>query len=615
MGGICGFTGKLHDQNLILKKMLSKTIYTKSIDYNVFIDENISIGCKYLKITDIYRGDQPIFNEDKSIALVLDGEIYNYLELKEKLRKKNHVFKNNSDAEVLIHLYEQYGLELFKYLRGMFVFVIYDSRKKIIFGSRDFFGIKSIYYYKSKNNDFIFASEIKNLIEHPDVELSFNYKIMESYLSFGYSTSDESFFKNIYKIPSGNYFVFDLNRKENNLEIKRFFVQHFSYLEGSQKDFELKAKNALDNSFHMHEDSNHNSGVLLSSGLSSSYITLNLLIDKNFTVGFDCNNYSEIDNTKNFCKNNNKKNFSKKINSNDYFNVTDKVIYYLEEPNADLKSIAFYYACNIASRETKVCFSGHGANELFCGYDYYQEPSNLFFINFIPKFIRNFFLFLLEKIRSSFKIKKNIGYILKDLDKRYIDRKKIFDIDEIKDILLYKDINESHIKKVKILCDNVVAYTDEAKMQYLDINLSLINSDLNIINKMSMANSIEVRFPYLDKEIYEIAFSLPKNLKIKKISTKYIFRKAVEKSVSNNIYKKKHLDLEVPLKFWLREDKYYKLILDEFKSEIAGCFFDQKKILKLLDDHKNFIKIDNSRKIWCIYIFLIWYKIFLNGNK
>jgi asparagine synthase (glutamine-hydrolysing) len=609
MGGICGFTGEACDKKKLLEKMLDELKHRGPKNSGYFINDNISIGSSYFKITDKYCGDQPVFNEDKSMVLISDGEIYNYLELKESLKKKNHVFYSDSDTEVIIHIYEQYGLELFKYLYGMFAFILCDFKKKIILCARDHFGIKPLYYHITKDKELIFASEIKSLLLYPEIKLELNYKALESYLIFGYSIHDESFFKNIFSLPAGNYFIFDMINKANISGMKNFFVQYFGYLEATQKDFELEIRNSLEKSLHMQQNFDTESAVLLSGGLNSEYISSKLIASNNFTIEFDSKNKLKEIKTKNIYHDKIKKNYKKIIFKKDYFDVLEKIIYHLDEPNADPKIIAFFFAFKMASEKSKICFTGHGANELFCGYNYYQEPSNIFFVNFIPKFFKKFLLYFIKKINLNSKIKKKIIYIFQDLDDRYLSLKKIFDPEDLKKLIknniFFNPNSLTTILYLKSVCENAIAHDDESKMQYLDIKFSLTKNILNSIDRVSMSNSIEARFPYLDKKIHKIAMTLPKNLKIKKILTKYVFRKSIEKYVSNDIAYKKHKELYVPIASWLRDDDCYELIHKEYQSEIAKKFFDSEEILKILNDHKNNFKIDNSKKIWCIYIFLI----------
>ena len=610
MCGFCGFTGETQDNKNTILNMTNKIIHRGPDGEGFFFDENnITLGFRRLSFIDLNHGEQPIYNENQSIIIVFNGEIYNYLSLQEKLKKKGHNFYTKSDTEVIIHAYEQYGIDIFKYLRGMFAFVIYDKNKEIIFGARDFFGIKPLYYSLINNQELIFGSEIKSFLEHPNFHKELNQTALENYLTFQYSVLPETFFRGFYKLSPGHYFIF----KDNKLMIKKYFTPYFSYEEKfqSEQDTIQELYSVLKNSIHAHETSDVEVGSFLSSGVDSSFISACSSAKKTFSVGFDYQKYNEIEYAKDLSEQLDKQNISQIISTKEYWQILPKIQYHMDEPLADPSAVALYFVSKLAHENNiKACLSGEGADELFGGYNIYQEPLDLYVTDFIPKFIRKFSAYLVKKIPFRFKGKNFIIRASQSVEDRFIGNAKIFSFEEREEILKNPG-HKYHPKSITAKYYNqAIAYDDITKMQYLDINLWLVGDILLKADKMSMANSLEVRVPYLDKFVFKIASRLPVNYRVKKIATKYIFRKATQLKLPNKIANKKKLGFPVPVRIWLREDKYYSIIKKIFQSETAKKHFKTDKIIKLLDDHKHNLKIDNSRKIWTIYTFLVWHKQF-----
>lgn len=607
MCGFCGFTGQTQNNKKIISDMTNKIIHRGPDGEGFHIDDYISLGFRRLSFIDLDNGAQPIYNENKSIVIVFNGEIYNYISLRELLIEKGHSLYTDSDTEVLVHLYEQYGTNMFKYLRGMFAFIIYDYNKELIFGARDFFGIKPLYYSIINNDqDLIFGSEIKSFLAHPAFKKELNIVALENYLTFQYSVLEETFFKGVYKLSPGHYFIF----KDSNLKIEKYWSPYFSYDSQPEENYIKQINNIIKDSVHAHQVSDVEIGSFLSSGVDSSYIAACYNGDKTFTVGFDYNKYNEIDYAKELCDRIDKKNINKIITTDEYWNALPKIQYHMDEPLADPSAVALYFVSKLASKYVKACLSGEGADELFGGYNIYQEPIDLAITKVIPRFIRKALASLVKKIPYRFKGKNFIIRASQTLEERFIGNAKIFSKSEREEILKNPTGQyppESITSKYYI---EALAYDDITKMQYLDINLWLVGDILLKADKMSMANSLEVRVPYLDKKVFNVASSLPTNYRVKKIATKYIFRKAAKLNLPVRVSDKKKLGFPVPIKIWLREEKYYSIIKQEFHGDVAQKYFNVDKIIKLLDDHKNNSKIDNSRKIWTVYSFIIWYKEF-----
>ncbi len=610
MCGFCGFTGQTQNNQQVISDMMQKIIHRGPDSEGIHSDEYVTLGFRRLSLIDLESGSQPMYNEDKSVVIVFNGEIYNYVELHDKLVKKGHTFKTQSDTETLVHAYEQYGPDMFKHLRGMFAFVIYDYNKNRIFGARDFFGIKP-FYYSVINNNLLFGSEIKSFLAYPEFKKELNETALENYLTFQYSVLQETFFKGVYKLSPGHYFTF----QNGKIDIKKYWSPYFSYDNQSETNYIDEINDIIKNSIRIHQISDVEIGSFLSSGVDSSFITACYGGEKTFTVGFDYDKYNEIDYAKRLSEELGKTNIDKLITTDEYWQIIPKIQYHMDEPLADPSAVALYFVSNLASKYVKACLSGEGADEFFGGYNIYMEPMDLYITKFIPRFIRKFMAWLVKKIPFSFKGKNFIIRASQTIEERFIGNAKIFSKEEREKILKNPTGNYPPRSITSKYYSDALAYDDITKMQYLDINLWLVGDILLKADKMSMANSLEIRVPYLDKKVFEIASSLPTTYRVKKIATKYAFRKAAQLHLPSRVSNKKKLGFPIPIRIWLRDEKYYSIIKNAFESEVAQKYFNVDEIIKLLDEHKNNLKCDNSRKIWTVYTFIVWYNQFFNTRE
>ena len=607
MCGFVGYINKEKDKKDNIKKMADLIAHRGPDSEGYYTDENIALGFRRLSIIDLNNGSQPIYNEDTSKVIIFNGEIYNFEPLRKDLIKKGHTFTTKTDTEVILHGYEEYGEKILDKLRGMFAFVIYDKNTKELFAARDFYGIKPLYYAKM-GNTFIFGSEIKSFLIHPHFKKELNYKMLEYYLTFQYSPGNETFFKNVYKLMPGHY----LKYKNGKLEIKKYYEIKFKQDKSKTYDeWKQGIKERLADSIKAHKISDVEVGSFLSSGVDSSYIAACSDVDKTFTVGFNNEKYSEINYAKDLSEKINTQNISKIITKEEYFKNLPNIIYYMDEPVADPSAIALYFVTQIASENVKVSLSGEGADEIFGGYNIYQEPLTDAWYYKIPYPIR----FAIGKVASIFPHKRGINFLIRrglKLEDRFIGNAFIFNNKEVKKILRNKRKTKGFQDLTKPYYDKVAGKDDITKMQYIDFNFWLVGDILTKADKMSMANSLEVRVPFLDRPLIDYATSLPTEFKVDKTTTKKIFRDIASEVLEDKVSTKKKLGFPVPIRVWLKEDETYESVRKVFMKD--DKFFNQKAILKLLDDHKKG-KADNSRKIWTIYVFLIWYEIFFGGNK
>jgi len=601
---MCGITGfvdkKIKNKEKVIKDMADLIIHRGPDSDGYYVDNDVALGFRRLSIIDLSTGTQPIYNEDKSMVITFNGEIYNYQYLKEDLIAKGHIFSTNTDTEVILHGYEEYKEDVLQMLRGMFAFVIYDVNNKELFGARDFYGIKPFYYYQ-KGKTFMYSSEIKSFLGNPNFEKELNTSMLEKYLTFQYSVGVDSFFKNVYKLMPGHYFKY----KNDKLTIKKYYELELGSDNSKNLDEYVKGiRELIEDSVKAHKISDVEVGSFLSSGVDSSLIATLADVDKTFTVGYDNKKYSEIDYAKELSDIIKVENISKKITKQEYFDKFSEIQYYMDEPLADPSAIALYFVANLASKHVKVALSGEGADEIFGGYNIYLEPYTLGWYYKIPYFIRKFIGILAYPLRD----KKGFNFLVrrsKKLEERYVGNAFIFDTDEIKKILSYEKSNETYKDLTKPYYDKIKKYDQVRKMQYIDFNFWLVGDILLKADKMSMANSLEVRVPFLDRIVIDYAKDIPVKYKVKDGKTKYAFRKVANEVLDKKWADKKKLGFPVPIREWIKERDIYKKIKDTFSE--AGKFFDTDEIIKLLDEHM-IGKKDNSRKIWTIYSFLVWYK-------
>lgn len=610
MCGFVGFTNKINDASIVLGKMMDRIKHRGPDSDGKYVDEQIAMGFRRLSIIDLSdQGSQPIFNEDKSLVLTFNGEIYNYKDLREELVASGHKFYTQTDSEVLIHGYEQWGEDILDKLRGMFAFVIFNKNTNEVFGARDFFGIKPLYYAKM-GETLMWGSEIKSFLDHPHFKKELNTDVLETYLTFQYSPTTETFFKNVYKLPAAHCFTY----KNGEMNVRRYWEVKFHADNGpSLEDWVNRISDTFKNSVEVHKFADVEVGSFLSSGVDSSYVAAVANVDKTFTVGFgEDEKYNEIGYAKEFSKYIHKENFSKVISPEEYWNSLSKIQYHMDEPLADPAAVALFFVCQIASEKVKAVLSGEGADEIFGGYNIYHNPADMVSYFKIPRPIRKAVGAVADKLPH----KHGINYLIrgsKDLDERFIGNAYIFSEKERKDILSIKTNAPDAMAITKPFYDKVRDQDQVTQMQYIDLHLWMTGDILLKADKMSMAHSLELRVPFLDRKVMELAEQIPVKDRVTETETKYAMRLAALQACPPQTAKKKKLGFPVPIRVWLKEDKYYNIVKDKFTSPQSAQFFHTDKLVQLLDDHRAG-KYDYSRKIWTVFSFLVWYDVYFSDN-
>ncbi len=599
MCGFVGFVDKTPNKKKTIKDMADIIKHRGPDSDGYLVSDDCALGFRRLSIIDLSAGNQPIYNEDSTKAVMFNGEIYNYQEIREELLKKGHKFKTESDTEVLLHGYEEYGNKLLNKLRGMFAFVIYDLNDNSLFMARDFYGIKPLYYYKN-DDEFMFGSEIKSFLAHPNFKKELNRDMLKQYLTFQYSVGEDTFFKNVYKLRPGHYLTY----KNGKIDIHKYYeIDLTSDNSKSLEEWKDIIRKEINESIKYHKISDVEVGSFLSSGVDSSIVATLSDVDKTFTVGYDNKKYSEIDYAKELSEKIGVKNISKKISKKEYFDKFSLIQYHMDEPLADPSAAALYFVANTASKHVKVALSGEGADEIFGGYNIYHEPYSVSWYNKIPYPIRRGIGILAYPFRNhtgfNFLVRRS-----KKLEDRYVGNAFIFDPHDADKILNYQD-RHTFKELTKPYYEKTKNYDDVATMQYIDFNFWLIGDILLKADKMSMANSLEVRVPFLDRMLISNVIGIPSQYKIVGNETKYAFRQVCKETLDPKWANKKKLGFPVPIREWIKEEDTYHDLYKLFSE--ANQFFNTDKIIKLLEEHKNG-KRDNSRKIWTIYSFLVWYQ-------
>jgi len=610
MCGFCGFAGLDHSEPIkLIVSMMEKILHRGPDSAGTYLGPGVTLGFRRLALIDLESGAQPLYNEDKSLVLVFNGEIYNHLELRAMLESKGHVFATGTDAEVLLHLYEEYGVGFLPHLRGMFAFALYDTAADKLLCGRDQFGIKPFYYY-FKDGGLAFGSEIKSLLPVPGFVPEVNVDALAQYLTFQYSVLEETFFKGVFKLLPSHYMVWE----KGELEVHRYHSHSFLPRKSMTREEAVdNIDEAVRGSVAAHMVSDVEIGSFLSSGVDSSYVAACFGGKKTFTVGFDYEKYNEIEYAAELSKLVGAENISKVISTEEYWEALPKVQYHMDEPLADPSAVALYFVSREAAKHVKAALSGEGADEFFGGYNIYQEPLSLRVLTMLPRPIRKCLAAVAGLLPEGTKGRSFFIRGAKSVEERFIGGAYMFTPTERAKILkdsIAKDAKDP-TEITRPFYDKVKREEDITKMQYLDLHLWLVGDILLKADKMSMAHSLEVRTPLLDKEVFRVAARLPIKHKVSREGTKLAFRAAAARHIPEEVAARRKLGFPVPIRIWLREEKYYEKVKGYFTGEVAQRYFNTEELMKILDTHYKDPKKDYSRRIWTVFMFLLWHEQYM----
>lgn len=608
MCGICGIYGT--EDSKTIKKMCSSLIHRGPDDHGYFLDDNISLGHRRLSIIDLETGHQPIHNENEDIWVILNGEIYNYLELKENLNLR-HKFYTNSDTELLVHLYEEYGENLVKKINGMFAFAIWDINDKKLILARDPLGKKPLYYHHN-NGKLLFASEIKGIL-NADIKRQINPEALSSFLCYQYTVGVNTLFDGVKKLPAGHI----LTINNNELKIRRYWNFFEDITCEDETKIAQKLRNLLQNSAQYRVISDVPVGAFLSGGLDSSATTAltRPLIDYDFhtfSVGFE--SFSELKFAKIVSEHLDTIHHEITITSEMVKKNIDKITWYNDEPLGDAAIINNYFLASLAKDYVKVITAGEAGDELFAGYPNYRTNLKLHSI-----------------LNDSFAKKLAVTLINSLPDKGNIYRSRIEKyLTNVALNFAKRPLQNSHMQTTRVMTNNELIWltnlkpTDIEKLAFMPINMkNSLNKMLamdckNLLpekflmkaDKATMANSLEERLPLMDKNVVQYAFSIPPDMKLKNGTEKYILKMAVKDLLPPIIIKRKKQGFGTPLKHWIVEDGLKDRILQTFyENKLINNLFRKEKIEKIAKSLKN----NNTYRtgiIWSIFTLGLWYDVY-----
>ncbi len=610
MCGFCGFTGQVTDRETVLREMTERITHRGPDSTGFYLDDGIAMGFRRLSIIDLEAGQQPLYNEDKSLVLMFNGEIYNYPFLRRELLEAGHTFATETDSEVLVHGFEEWGEALLPRLRGMFAFAIWNVEEQTLFLARDYFGIKPLHYTLLPDGRFFYASEIKSLLAHPDFVREFNDSALDHYLSFQYSVPRETFFKNVYCLPPAHYLWF----RDGQVTEHRYWEPRFEPDEGMTLDQAVESiDNAFTDSVEAHRISDVEVGCFLSGGVDSSFVASYFGGQKAFTVGFDNgSHYNECQYAAELAQEIGIDHYTHLIGEEEYWASLPDVQYHLDQPLADPSCVALYFVSKLAAEHVKVVLSGEGADELFGGYRIYHEPTSLAGYQKLPRFLRRAAAAVVSALPFDFKGKSFLIRGSKTLEERFIGNAYMFNQKEKSRLLKTIPATDPREQTAEYY-RRCAGQDDVTRMQYLDINRWMVGDILLKADRMSMAHSLELRVPFLDKEVFAVASRIPARHRVAAGTTKYAMRLAAKRHLPEASTSRPKLGFPVPVRVWLRQEPYYNRVKEAFLSPAAEKFFNTAELLRFLDQHYAGKK-DNSRKIWTIYSFLIWYEVYFGEN-
>ena len=605
---MCGFTGFLSrsapDERVL--HAMGDTIRHRGPDgEGHYVDAHCAIAHRRLSILDLANGQQPMTSPDGRYIIAYNGETYNFHALREELSAAGYTFSTTCDTEAVLYGYIHWGPKVLEKMRGMFAFVVWDREKQELFGARDPFGIKP-FYYASMGETFFFGSEAKSFLPHPDFKKELNDQALKLYLTFQYSALNESFFKGVYRLLPGHYFL----HRAGVTELASYHTISFAPENMPLEQRAQQIREVVTESVQAHQISDVEVGAFLSGGIDSSVITALSRPDKTYSVGFAREGFDETGEAKALCKELNLKNISKIITPEEFFQALPAIQYYADEPNANLSTVPLYFLAQLAARDVKVVLSGEGADELFAGYMTYHTTPSYRTYRKLPQGLRRAVSNWAEK-RPPFKGRGHLIEGGKPVEETFLGQAFIFDTQEAERVLTpayrgsltWRDVTAPYFAAVKDA-------DDLTKKQYLDLHLWQPLDILRKADRMTMANSLELRVPYLDREVWAVARAIPSDQKMRgKSTTKYPLRMAAVPMLPTDWIKRPKVGFPVPFVAWMREEKYYNWARDLINQAYVGEFFDQAYLLDLLQQHYSG-KAKTHRKLYTVLAFLLWYQVY-----
>lgn len=616
---MCGFIGCVHDriaeitgeEKETFKQMNDMITHRGPDDEGYFTDDHVQFGFRRLSIIDVENGHQPLTYENERYWIIFNGEIYNYVELRENLVNEGMTFETSSDTEVIIATYAKYKEKTAEQLRGMFGFVIWDKEEEKIYGARDPFGIKP-FFYAEEDGKLYMGSEKKSIL-HALKSTKLDEVSLQNYMTFQFVPEPDSLTQGIKRLEPGHYFTKKIGE---SMQISQYWKAKFQPVAKSEDTFIKEIRDVMYDSVKMHMRSDVPVGSFLSGGIDSSIIAAIAKeyhpAIKTFSVGFERDGFSEVDVAKETAEKLGVENISYIITPQEYMDELPKIVWHMDDPLADPAAIPLYFLSREARKHVTVALSGEGADELFGGYNIYNEPNSLSMFNKMPGVLKSMLRGVANVMPEGMRGKSFLERGTTPMEERYIGNAKMFTEAEKKILLPKYQAGHDYTKITDPLYAETVGYNPVERMQYIDIHTWMRGDILLKADRMTMANSLEVRVPFLDKEVFRVAKDIPASLKTTNGTTKYVLRKAAEAFVPDHVLNRRKLGFPVPIRHWLK-DEMNQWVKDIIRDSPTDHLINKKYVLQLLDDHCAG-KQDYSRKIWTVVIFMIWYDVYVENK-
>jgi len=630
---MCGIAGWINleknrvanHSEAVLHAMCERMKHRGPDSEGLWLDERVALGMRRLSIIDLATGEQPVYSEDKQIVVVMNGELYNFREVRASLEKLGHKFETQTDTEILPHLYEEYGEAMLEHINGMFAFALWDKRKEKLLIARDRFGEKPL-YYGVFDGKLIFASEPKVLLANASVKAEINTNALRQFLSFDYVPAPHSIYKGISKLPAAHF----LTVEKGETKTRRYWNLSWNK-NGNTPSIEKAAeelRELLADSVRMRLVADVPLGILLSGGVDSSSVAafatqFSTEKVKTFSIGFEEDSFDESKFARQVATHLGTEHYEEKLSVEKAADLISEIGTWLDEPMSDGSLIPTFLLSRFVRKHVTVALGGDGGDEIFAGYPMYfaHKVANIY--NSVPQFLRNG---LIEPIVNNLPVSnKNLSFDYKA--KRFVAASKYdvvtrhhswfgsFSIDEQSN-LLSKDVlaatSNDIYKDAKELLEICDAQSEIERMQFLDINYYMAEDILTKVDRASMAVSLEVRAPFLDPRIAQFAASIPLEYKLKGNKGKYILKKAVEPFLPKNILHRPKKGFGIPIADWLkgRLNPLMHELLDSKRLKEQGLF-DEKFVQKIIKEHET-NAVSHHKQLWTLLVFQLWFDNFLN---
>lgn len=611
MCGIVGYLPGKTEQNHeeIIQNMMETITHRGPNSGGYHVADGAVLGFRRLTIIDLTdNGNQPLFDETGRYTLTFNGEIYNFKEIRAELEQKGYHFKSNTDSEVLVHGYAEWKEGILDKVRGMFAFAIWDAKEESLFLARDMFGIKPLYYGKASNDGtFFYGSEIKSFLPHPSFVKEVNNNAVLPYLTFQYPVTNETFFKNIYKLEPGTWLRVS---KDGHMERKRYWDFSFDATDESLESYMEQITVCLKESVAAHKIADVPVGAFLSGGIDSSFITALFKPENTFSVGFKeaDERFNETDQARRLSEILGFNHHVRLIGAEEFFGALPTIQYHLDEPQSNLSTVPLYFLAQLASEHVTVVLSGEGADELFGGYESYMRTPHLQkYDKIVPQGMRRSLCKIARKLPQN----RATDFLVRGgqtPEEYFIGQARVFPEDEAKAVLKPAFRNGVTVQELTApVYKSVEDKDDVTKMMTIDMRLWLPGDILLKADKMSSAHSLELRVPFLDKKVMKVAEKIPTKYRIKDGLSKYALRKAALAELPEEWARRPKNGFPVPIREWLKQEDCYNYVKEIFESPEAGIFFDQDKLLEYLDEHYQG-KAMRQRYIYTAMSLILWYR-------